>query len=194
MERIVFVMPDQSVQIVQPVAKGRREGESPMDWLQRIAERTRPPEAVGQAHVISVQDLPKGNKEAWVWNGQKVVIDQTRIKPPRAKKVQAAADGSVDIAALISELRQDVAAHMQDSYQAMMADLQRWVIRSETEKNYALNALRSDEEAPEGVLRDAREKCRASLARMGAPEGKSFEVVAREILARVEANGDAVMP
>lgn len=192
MERIVFVMPDQSVQIVQPVAKGRRDGESPMDWLQRIAERSRPAKAVGQAHVISTQDLPKGNKEAWVWNGQKVVIDPARIKAPRAKRAIERADVPADIKALIGELRHDVAAHMQDSFQAMMDDLKRWVIRYQSESAYAINALRSDAEAPTPELRAYRDECRQSLARMA--EGKSVDQVAKEILDTRNADARAVMP
>lgn len=190
MKRLVYKTQNGDVQITQPARCP--EGVHETVWLDRVARKNCPEggELVG---VVDAADIPsdRTQREAWVWNGRKIVVDPSRVKPHRAKRaVEQRTDVPADLKALISELRQDVAAHMQDSYEAM----QRWVIRSETEKNYAMNALRSDEEAPQGLLRDYRDECRASLARMGAPEGKSFEVVAREILARVEANGKAVMP
>lgn len=186
MIRVIYVMPDHSVQVFQPAETSRQEDEDLNAWLERVANKSRPAEAVA-TYSVDDASLPTDNRDAWVWNGSKVVIDPSRIRPP--EMVQEA------IAALPVARGEspDWSAEIARQVQAAKTDIVNSVLRYEYEKAYAYNALREDQFVPEGQQRDEREICRRRLAEIGAPHNKTWLEVANEIISRSNYDADALV-
>lgn len=197
MERIVFVMPDKSVQITQPAPRGRREAEDPMTWFKRVADKARPKEAVGDAHIVDTADLPDKHREAWVWNGSKVIIDPSRIKPPKAVReaMQSLPGREIDLTPYFTQLRGEIAAEMGQAFQNMKDDIIRWVIRYMSEINVAINALKSDQEASDPMISAIRGECRQRLSEEGAAmnPSRSWDELAAMIKSSHDADTRSVM-
>src|SRR5690606_23144304 len=82
MKRLIFVMPDGSVHVTEPGPA--RPNENSSMWLDRVQRKCCP---IGGKFVavINADELPdRTHRDAWVWDGQRVVVDESRIKPKAA--------------------------------------------------------------------------------------------------------------
>lgn len=98
-------------------------GEDDATWLQRIAEKDVP--AGCQAVTICDEtDLPadRTHRDAWVWDGSRVVVDETRIKPkPVAEPVR---EGSVPVHdPRLDQIGPELAQQMAAAFEAMRREL-----------------------------------------------------------------------
>src|SRR5690554_1243761 len=92
MKRLVYQTPDGGVAIVQPGP--RRMDEDETAWLTRVADRCCS-EGCQFVAVMDDSELPERKyRDAWVWDGQRVVVDESRIKP-KAAPVDAPPAGAV---------------------------------------------------------------------------------------------------
>lgn len=82
MKHLIFALQDGSVQVTQPGPP--RAGEPEPVWLDRVARKCCPKGGKLVA-VVNADDLPsREHRDAWVWDGQRIVIDESRIKPKAA--------------------------------------------------------------------------------------------------------------
>lgn len=92
MKRLIFAMPDGSVHVTEPGPA--RPGEAEPVWLDRVARKCCP-EGGKLVAVMDESELPdRTHRDAWVWDGQRIVIDESRIKP-KAAPVDAPPAGAV---------------------------------------------------------------------------------------------------
>lgn len=182
--RIVYVMPDSSV-LVREVCSKPREGEQQEQWLDRHARKRQPADAQYWA-CVEESTLPKGYREAWVWDGSKVVVDPRRIKAPEAIVTQQTASGepvAVDLSQVHAEIQQ-IRAQAAQSILDMRNDL----LRYHYELQYAINAqkpdsaLQTDNEATTANNIRTRDMARQRLAAIGAPRNMTWDQVAEEIV------------
>jgi hypothetical protein len=178
MTRLIYTLPDGSVYVTQPGEQ--RPGEPEAVWLDRTDRRCRkwmPPGATLVA-VVSVSDLPPSHehRDAWVWDGTKVVVDPARIRPPAERAPQhrtAPADAG------IGHLRQELTQIMAEGFTAISQELKAWQYRTQL----VANALKRDEEVTTVEARQTREEARAILAEIGARQGQTWQDVAEAIAA-----------
>lgn len=92
MKRLIYAMPDGGVVITEP---GRCvSGETEAAWLDRVARKCCP-DGGQLVAVMDTADLPdRTHRDAWVWDGQRIVVDESRIKP-KAAPVDAPPAGAV---------------------------------------------------------------------------------------------------
>lgn len=153
---------------------------------------------------INPEDMPADrlHRDAWVWNGSKVVVDLNRIKPtPTLDKPPSIVDtgpGSIrvdfDPTPLyeeIDKLRREVVDQFAANTQAIID----YLVRYMSEINIAMNALKSDAEASDDKVRMVRERCRHMLAHEGASLNprRSWQERAQEIVAQHDADAIRLM-
>jgi len=92
MKRLIFALPDGGVVVTEP-GPARPEEAEPV-WLARVARKCCP-EGAQLVAVMDESELPdRTHRDAWVWDGQRVVVDESRIKP-KAAPVDAPPAGAV---------------------------------------------------------------------------------------------------
>ena len=189
--RLVYVMPDNGV-LVREICAKARDGENRDQWLERHAHKARPSDA--QFWVcVDESGLPKSNREAWVWDGQRVVVDPSRIRPKTSPAVVASEPGApVDLSPLyelINQVRSEVSHYMAESFAAMRDDVKRY----HYELQYALNAVKKDADVPTADDQAVRAGARERLAEIGAAQGLSWQQVADSIIALHNADADRLV-
>lgn len=121
--------------IVYATHDGAARFVSPGPCIKRAAARCVPRDARHVA-VIDDSDLPtdRTHRDAWVWDGQRVVVDPARIKPPPAAgsrrqppatgETVVMADPRVDaLAREMSRQRQEMAKSLGDLFQQMRSEI-----------------------------------------------------------------------
>lgn len=109
--------------IVYATHDGAARFVSPGPCIKRAAARCVPRDARHVA-VIDDSDLPtdRTHRDAWVWDGQRVVVDETRIKPkPVAEPVR---EGSVPVHdPRLDQIGPELAQQMAAAFEAMRREL-----------------------------------------------------------------------
>lgn len=112
---IIYTMPDGGVAVTEPGVC--RSGEPEAIWLDRVARKCCPPDGRLVA-VMSADDLPKDrtHRDAWVWDGSRVVVDESRIRMRPAPAVQSApaAQPAADPAPIRTEMHAEIARLRKD--------------------------------------------------------------------------------
>lgn len=137
MKRLVYAMSDGSVHVTLP-GPARPEEAEPV-WLDRVARKCCP-EGGKLVAVVNAEDLPsREHRDAWVWDGQRVVVVESRIKPKRA--MQPVAEGA-ELGQALSQQVTDAIRAMQQALDERLAalenDLRRAVV---VEHQRAIEAL-----------------------------------------------------
>jgi hypothetical protein len=169
-----------------------------MAWLKRVADKARPKGAVGDAHIIDIADLPKEHRDAWVWNGGKVVVDPSRIPRPTLDKPPSIVDtgpGRIRVDFDPTPLYEEIETLKQQNVDladrlTQLIDYVTHVRLIEANKTLAINATKSDAEVPTAEQQKIREAARHYLSISAQKRGMGFdEFVA---VAKREADEDLV--
>ena len=118
MKRLIYALPDGSVQTTEPGPA--REGIPDEAWLGYVARKCCP-DGGELVAIVHPDDLPKEHRDAWVWDGQRIVIDESRIKP-KAAPVDAPPAGAVQA----YDPRLDaIAQQLSERFQGVVEELRR---------------------------------------------------------------------
>lgn len=194
MDCIIFAMPDHSVVVCHPAERCRREKEDRAAWLQRVLDKARPEDAIG-AYLLDRSSLPDDHRDAWVWDGSKVVVDPSRIQRKVERQVQRAVDApasaTFDPSPFLEQIEHlkkqnlDLADRL-----TQLIDYVTHVRLIEANKTLAINATKSDAEVPTAEQQKIREAARHYLSISAQKRGMGFdEFVA---VAKREADEDLV--
>jgi len=125
MKRLIFVQPNGGVAVTIPA--GRRDGEPEAAWLDRVARKCCPKGGKLVA-VRSPEEMPdRKHRDAWVWDGQNVIVDPSRIKPPAPAVQQERAGTVVARDPRVDALGPQLSEQIASAFQAMHRDLVREV-------------------------------------------------------------------
>jgi hypothetical protein len=165
-------------------------GEDEAAQIDRICKAAVPPGCTVVA-VLDADAIPddRTHRDAWVWDGERIVVDPGRVKshPPPEEAVPAG--GVVMADPRVDTLRREIASDTLSVVEAVVAEMKRWHLRTQL----AVNALKEDEEVASAKLRAVREDARRRLAAEGAPAGKTWRQVAEEIVAERNAEVDTLV-
>ena len=121
MKHLIFALQDGSVQVAQPGPP--RAGEPEQVWLDRVARKCCP-EGANLVAVVDASDLPpREHREAWVWNGERIVVDESRIRPRRSRLAPASSESIPAPPADLDSLRNELAAHIAATFVRIEQDL-----------------------------------------------------------------------
>lgn len=135
MKRLIFALPDGGVAVTEPGPARPEEAE--LVWLDRVARKCCP-EGGKLVAVVSADDLPsREHRDAWVWDGQRVVVDESRIRPRRSRLAPASSESIPAPLADLDSLRNELAAHVAATFVRIeqelnqrLASLERTILRA----------------------------------------------------------------
>lgn len=120
MKRLIFSQTDGGVIVTQPGPARPNEPEAV--WLHRVSEKCCPPGGK-LAAVVEADALPdRTHRDAWVWDGQRIVVDESRIKPkPATRPAPSGAAPAYD--PRVDQIGPELAQQMAAAFEAMRREL-----------------------------------------------------------------------
>ena len=75
--------------------------------------------------LIDPEQIPKSreHRDAWVWNGERIVVDESRIRPRRSRLAPASSESIPAPPADLDSLRNELAAHIAAAFVRIEQDL-----------------------------------------------------------------------
>src|SRR5690606_8311280 len=113
MTHLVFALPDGRVCVSSGPAYAM---EPEPAWLDRVSRKCCP-EGGKLVAVVSADELPsREHRDAWVWDGQRVVVDESRIRHRPVEQPQAVQHQTApaDTAPIRAELQEEIASVRKD--------------------------------------------------------------------------------
>lgn len=76
-KKIVWKLANGEIAVTTPAPKGRREGESELDWFERVAYKTKPEGAIRCDDCLASELPSREFRHKWRHDGKKIIIDNS---------------------------------------------------------------------------------------------------------------------